>query len=100
MDDAALVRVLKALADPTRFRIVQEVARAAGLNCGQVCELFSLAQPTISHHMKLLTDAGILHARREGQRFHVTVNHEVLDAALALLPKRLEPARPRPRKKA
>src|SRR5581483_3064804 len=96
MDDLALVRVLKALADPTRFRIVQEIARKAELNCGQVCDLFALKQPTISHHLKLLTDAGVLLARREGQRMHMTVNPDVLEA-LALLPGRLEPGAKSPR---
>lgn len=85
MDDAALVRVLKALADPTRLRIVREVARAPELNCGQVCALFDFAQPTISHHLKILADAGVLVVRREGQRAHVKVDRAVLDAALAAL---------------
>jgi ArsR family transcriptional regulator len=99
VDDSAVVRVLKALADPTRFRIVREVARASELNCGQVCALFSLSQPTISHHLKLLADAGVLVVRREGQRAHVTVNRELLDAVLALVPERLGPAKARSRRR-
>src|SRR5438105_9346002 len=63
MDDGVLVRVLKALADPTRFRMVQEIAAAGELTCGQVAGHFDVSQPTISHHLKILSDAGIIQTR-------------------------------------
>jgi len=56
----------KALADPTRVSIVNRLA-GAGEVC--VCELvadFDLAQPTISHHLKILRDAGLVESRRRG----------------------------------
>jgi ArsR family transcriptional regulator len=95
IDDAAILRALKALADPTRFRIVEEVARSGELSCGQVVERCEMAQPTISHHMKILTDAGLLATRSEGKHHFVTVNHDLVDALAEALPRRL--ARPRHR---
>lgn len=94
------MRVLKALSDANRFRMVQEIASAGDLNCGQIGERFELAQPTISHHLKILAESGVLVVRRKGQHAHLSVNHELLGEAIALLPRRLRvrsrPARQRP----
>jgi len=89
MDDDALLRVLKALAHPKRFRMVQEIAAAGELTCGQIGECFPVAQPTISHHMKILSDAGILVVRHEGQNRFTSVNQALIDNALRLVPVRL-----------
>lgn len=89
MDDKKLVRVLKALADKTRFRMVQEIAAAGELSCGEVGDRFEFTQPTISYHLKMLADAEILLVRREGQHGIISVNQEFLDGAAALLPRRL-----------
>jgi DNA-binding transcriptional ArsR family regulator len=91
IDDDALVRVLKALADPTRFRIIQEVAAAGEITCGALGELFDLSQPTISHHLKALGDAGVLVVRNEGKHHHLSVNHALLGQLGALVPQRLGP---------
>jgi ArsR family transcriptional regulator len=88
IDDAEVVRVLKALADPKRFRMVEEIAAAGELSCGQVAERFELAQPTISHHLKILTDAGIVVSRQEAKHHFISVNRELLRAVVDLLPTR------------
>jgi ArsR family transcriptional regulator len=99
IDDGEVVRVLKALADPKRFQMVQDIAAAGELSCGQVAERFDLAQPTISHHLKILTDAGIVVARQEAKHHFISVNRELLRAVVDLLPARVliepraEPAR-------
>jgi ArsR family transcriptional regulator, arsenate/arsenite/antimonite-responsive transcriptional repressor len=92
VDDRMLVRVLKALADQRRFRMVQEIAVVGELSCGQIAERFDVSQPTISHHLKILTEAQILLVRREGQHGFITVNHELVSRAMALLPRRLSSA--------
>jgi len=89
LDDEALVRVLKALADPKRFRMVQELARAGELSCGMLGCRFSVTQPTISHHLRVLGEAGVLVMRHEGQHHFVSVNRELLDEVGTLLPARL-----------
>ena len=60
MDDLRLVKVMKALADPKRFRMLQQIAAAGELSCGEVGAKFALSQPAISHHLKILNDAGWL----------------------------------------
>jgi DNA-binding transcriptional ArsR family regulator len=92
MDDRALLRVLKALAHPIRFRMVQEIAAAGELSCGQVGDRFRLAQATISHHLKILNDAGVFVVRREGQHGFISVDRKLIDASLRSLPGRLASA--------
>src|SRR6185312_6005929 len=57
----------KALGDPVRLQLVDVLRKHAGKVC--VCELvplFDLSQPTISHHLKVLRDAGIVGSERQG----------------------------------
>jgi ArsR family transcriptional regulator len=89
LDDRVLVKVLKALADPRRFRMVREIATRNELTCGEIGERFSLSQPTISHHLRILSEAGLLKARRVAQHHYISVNHGLLDKARAQLNVRL-----------
>jgi ArsR family transcriptional regulator, arsenate/arsenite/antimonite-responsive transcriptional repressor len=89
LDDGLLVRVLKALAHARRFQMVKEIAESGELSCGEIGKRFPLAQPTISHHLKILIDAGVLLVRREAQHGFLSVNRDVLDPALRTLPGRL-----------
>lgn len=77
MDRMEVIRILKALADGNRLQIFEEISRSGELSCGQVGELFPIAQSTVSHHLKILIDSGLLNLRREGQRGFMTVNNEI-----------------------
>ncbi|OLC56891.1 MAG: hypothetical protein AUH85_04825 [Chloroflexi bacterium 13_1_40CM_4_68_4] len=62
-----VVNVLKALADPTRVQMVLALRQAQEPAC--ICDFtatFKLSQPTVSHHMKKLRDAGLVEASRKG----------------------------------
>jgi ArsR family transcriptional regulator, arsenate/arsenite/antimonite-responsive transcriptional repressor len=62
-----LAGIAKALADPVRLQLVDVLRKHAGKVC--VCELvplFELSQPTVSHHLKVLRDAGIVDSERQG----------------------------------
>jgi ArsR family transcriptional regulator len=89
VSDRELIRALKALADPTRFRMVQEIAQAGELSCGEVAARFDVSQPTISHHLKILLDAGLLLQRTEGKHHYTSVNRALVSNLVAVLPKRL-----------
>jgi len=80
VDNVALGRALHAIADPTRRRILQALkegaaaAKAAGKNRMETClcagdieERVQLSQPTISHHMAILTKAELVEATKQGQ---------------------------------
>jgi DNA-binding transcriptional ArsR family regulator len=95
LDDRGLIRALKALADPTRFRMVQEIAAAGELSCGQVAELFDVSQPTVSHHLNVLIEAGVLSVRVEGKHHYTSVNHPLVASLTRLLAVRLGPRRER-----
>ena len=96
LDDGGLVRALKALGDATRFRMTQEIAAAGELSCGQVADLFDVSQPTISHHLKILIEAGVLVVRNEGKHHYTAVNRALLASLGELLPLRLAPLARRP----
>jgi ArsR family transcriptional regulator, arsenate/arsenite/antimonite-responsive transcriptional repressor len=62
-----MARVAKALGDPVRLQLVDVLRKHAGKVC--VCELvplFDVSQPTVSHHLKVLRDAGIVGSERQG----------------------------------
>jgi ArsR family transcriptional regulator len=84
---ADLAHKLKALADPTRLRLVSMVAaREGGEAC--VCELtepLGLTQPTISHHLKILVEAGIFTRDKRGVWAYYALVPSAMDALAAML---------------
>ncbi len=90
----SLARILKALADPTRLRLVSMVAAQPG---GEACvcdltEPLGLTQPTISHHLKILVEAGIFTRDKRG----VWAYYSLVPAALSALSAMLQPAAAQP----
>jgi ArsR family transcriptional regulator len=63
---ADLAARFKALADPTRVAIVNRLAGAGEVCVCNLVDEFELSQPTISHHLRLLRDAGLVEAERRG----------------------------------
>jgi ArsR family transcriptional regulator, arsenate/arsenite/antimonite-responsive transcriptional repressor len=59
------LKLRKALADPTRFRILQAIAATEGIACGTLAARFSITQATCSQHLKVLVDAGLIAMRRD-----------------------------------
>src|SRR5688500_3500338 len=72
--------VAKALGDPIRMQLVDVLRKHAGKVC--VCELvplFELSQPTVSHHLKVLRDAGIVGSERQGLWAYYYVKTDALE---------------------
>ncbi|MGW2706062.1 ArsR/SmtB family transcription factor [Streptomyces sp. NPDC001340] len=84
---AELAKIFKALGDPVRLRLLSMIAsRAGGEVC--VCDLtpaFDLSQPTISHHLKLLRQAGLIDCERRGTWVYYWVLPATLDRLSAFL---------------
>ena len=79
-------RVAKALGDPIRMQLVDVLRKHAGKVC--VCELvplFDLSQPTVSHHLKVLREAGIVGSERQGLWAYYYVNPDALEELCAWL---------------
>jgi ArsR family transcriptional regulator len=82
-------RIAKALADPRRFEILEVITAGGEMCCGEVVEHFPVAQATVSHHLKELTDAGLVETRSEGQFKHLRARPEVLAEYVEQLGRRL-----------
>ena len=83
----ALADRLKALADPTRIGIVNCLARSPELCVCNLTDAFGLSQPTISHHLKVLREAGLVEAEKRGTWSYYRLNRNaVAELALALSP--------------
>ena len=82
-DDAVVqARLLKALADPTRLRILSLLSRHEGEVCVfEIVESFTLEQPTISHHLRILRDAGLVDCRKKGLWAYYYVRRDALGRA-------------------
>jgi ArsR family transcriptional regulator len=81
-----MAAVAKALGDPIRMQLVDVLRKHAGKVC--VCELvplFDLSQPTVSHHLKVLREAGLLGAERRGLWAYYYVDPEALEELSAWL---------------
>ncbi len=74
--------IAKALADPQRFEILELIIAGGEICCGEVAERCTVSQPTVSHHLKTLVDAGLISLRRDGQRNLYRAEPQVLDAYL------------------
>jgi DNA-binding transcriptional ArsR family regulator len=77
-DQIQLVGVLQALSDPVRLQIVRHLAHAGEVACGTVP--VAVSKSTISHHYKVLREAGVIQARVEGTRRFHALRREDLDA--------------------
>jgi ArsR family transcriptional regulator len=66
VDEARAVRILRALANPVRFRIVQMLAARDACVCGDLVDELPLAQSTVSEHLKVLKEAGVVRGVIEG----------------------------------
>ena len=83
-------KMLKAVSDPKRLRIVDM------LSCGELCacvilESFHITQPTLSHDMKVLAEAGLVLSRRDGKNIYYSLNLPALEQLLSTLGTMIRP---------
>jgi ArsR family transcriptional regulator len=96
MDNKQIERISKALADQTRLRIFEAISTRCDMTCGELVSLRSVTPATISHHLKILLDAGLIECRKDGQFVHSRVVPETIaeySAALARIASRGKVAR-------
>ncbi len=78
MDRQKIERISKALADETRLRIFEAISSCEHMNCGQIVSLRGVTPATVSHHLRVLEDAGLIVCRREGQFVNSEANPEAI----------------------
>ena len=78
-----LAKVFVALGDEHRQRILLTFEKDERLTVGQIVEVATLSRPAVSHHLKILREAGVLEAERAGREVYLRVNREVLEQTLS-----------------
>ncbi len=79
MDTDALAKVFKALGHPTRIKIVEHLIKINSCVCGEIVNIFPFSQSTISQHLKLLKESGIVHGAVEGPKTCYCIDFDVLN---------------------
>jgi ArsR family transcriptional regulator, arsenate/arsenite/antimonite-responsive transcriptional repressor len=80
MDRSGIEKISKALADKTRLRIFEAISASDHISCGEIVSLRGVTGATVSHHLKILSEAGLIACRREGQFVY---SHAVPDTIAA-----------------
>jgi ArsR family transcriptional regulator, arsenate/arsenite/antimonite-responsive transcriptional repressor len=96
MKRAQIGRISKALADETRLRIFEAIAAADHMNCGEIVSMRGVTPATVSHHLKILNEAGLIACRRQGQFVYSEAVPETVAAyakALAIMARGKKAAR-------
>jgi ArsR family transcriptional regulator, arsenate/arsenite/antimonite-responsive transcriptional repressor len=86
LSSARRTAILKALADPRRFELLERIAKAGcPLGCAQARAALPISAATLSHHIKELESAGLIHVRREGKFHFLTLKTGILTSLVGLL---------------
>lgn len=71
------MRIAKALADNTRFAILERIAAEPGVGCQALLDAFKITPATMSHHLKELAAADLVDMRREGKHAFLTLRRDI-----------------------
>jgi ArsR family transcriptional regulator len=85
MDDDDIAQIGKALGDPNRLAIYKQIAQHDELYCGEMHAKHAISLPTLSHHLKVLSDLGLITSRKEGLNVYYRVVPERFTAYLKTL---------------
>lgn len=94
-DNEALTRMLDAVSDPVRMKILFLLCETRRLNVGDIASQFRISRPAISHHLKVLKDARVLHSEKVGQEVYYWSDREYIVALLRKLADEIEHSEPR-----
>jgi ArsR family transcriptional regulator, arsenate/arsenite/antimonite-responsive transcriptional repressor len=85
LDEVQMQAIARVLADPRRFAILQQIAEKGNCSCSYVREQQPISAATISHHMKELSDAGLVKVEHEGRTAGLIFQRDVWEAYLSQL---------------
>jgi ArsR family transcriptional regulator len=79
MNNELFSLISKALSDPNRLQIIQMITDQERCAC-KLLEHFNISQPTLSHHMRILSDCNLIKTRKDGKWSHYSMNMETMEA--------------------
>ncbi len=72
-------KISKALGDANRLKILQHISKKGGSGqCSEIQDVLDLTQPSISHHVKILIEAGLIEPEKEGRNHKYTLNDQLM----------------------
>lgn len=80
MDRAEIEKISRALADETRLRIFEAISACDHMNCGEIVSMRNVSAATVSHHLRILSEAKLITCRRRGQFVYSQAVPETLNA--------------------
>jgi len=83
--DDELAKLAKAIGHPARVRILRMLSRKEARVCSQIVDELPLAQSTVSEHLRILKDAGLVRSSQDGPRIGYCINYETLRKLKALV---------------
>jgi len=87
VDRSQIEKISKALGDETRLRIFEAISRSKRMNCGEIVSMRGVTPATVSHHLKILGEAGLIICRRNGQFVYSEAVPETVEEYTAALTK-------------
>ena len=87
MDRSQIEKVSKALGDQTRLKIFEAISAGTCITCGEIVSMRGVTPATVSHHLKILNEAGLIACRREGQFVYSEAVPETVEAYTRALTK-------------
>ena len=77
-DAVGVSEAFKAIGDPIRWQIVEQIATQAEYPCAELEDMLPVSKPTISYHVKILTQVGLVAVTKRGRNYYYTLRREVL----------------------
>lgn len=86
MDLKHVEKISKALGDINRLRILEDMSEKGGaMQCAEIVKILELAQPSVSHHIKTLIEAGLIEPEKSGRNYTYILNKPLLEDFLRKL---------------
>lgn len=83
MDLKHLEKISKALGDVNRLKILKDMSGKGGvIQCAEIIKVLELAQPSVSHHIKTLIEAGLIEPEKTGRNYSYVLNKPLLEKYL------------------
>jgi ArsR family transcriptional regulator, arsenate/arsenite/antimonite-responsive transcriptional repressor len=86
MDLKNMEKISKALSDVSRLKILEDMSEKGGvIQCSEIMKILELAQPSVSHHIKTLIEAGLIEPEKNGRQYTYILNKPLFESFLKRL---------------